>query len=335
MATHSAWADWTLDDRGEPGLALRECLLAATAAPSIHNTQPWRFRPQADGVDVLADLDRRLDVIDPRGREVLLSVGAALLNLRIAIGAHGRTPLTSVTPPDRTRSGRAGDDGPAARPSATVRMLAAAIPRRHTNRRPFSAATVPASAGANCRRPPRPREAACGRRTRPPGTVSAWSASPRPAAARRALPPGTGRVDGHRPPGARSAPGVVRTTSAMQAVPLRDFGRMPARHRHRSLRTRTHHRGALLHGGDAGGPGCRSGQALERTLLTATVRGLATTLMTQPSRSAAASLLVDRAPRRPQAIVRFGYGPPCPPTPRRGSTRSSSSRHASRSARDT
>ncbi len=79
MATHSAWADWTLGDRGEPGLALRECLLAATAAPSVHNTQPWRFRLRAGRRRRAAPTStRRLEVIDPRGREALLSVGAAL-----------------------------------------------------------------------------------------------------------------------------------------------------------------------------------------------------------------------------------------------------------------
>ena len=51
---------------------------------------PWRFRAHADGVDVFADHTRRFGVVDPSGREVLISVGAALLNLRIAVLAHGR-----------------------------------------------------------------------------------------------------------------------------------------------------------------------------------------------------------------------------------------------------
>jgi hypothetical protein len=62
-----------------------------------------------------------------------------------------------------------------------------------------------------------------------------------------------------------------------------------------------------------------TGQALERTLLTATVRGVATTLMTQPMEiHHLRQLLVDSAASLvPQAIVRFGYGPPSAPTPRR------------------
>jgi nitroreductase len=35
---------WSIGPHGEPGPLIRECLLAAIAAPSIHNTQPWRFR---------------------------------------------------------------------------------------------------------------------------------------------------------------------------------------------------------------------------------------------------------------------------------------------------
>lgn len=78
------FSDWRAGDDGRLGPVLLDCLRAAIAAPSIHNTQPWRFRPRPDGVDVFADHTRRLGVIHPGGREVLISVGAALCNLRIA-----------------------------------------------------------------------------------------------------------------------------------------------------------------------------------------------------------------------------------------------------------
>src|SRR5262245_5767701 len=78
------------DADGTPGAALRECLTAAAAAPSIHNTQPWLFRPRGDAVDVLADRRRRLATLDPEGREMFVSVGAAVFNLRVAVRAHGR-----------------------------------------------------------------------------------------------------------------------------------------------------------------------------------------------------------------------------------------------------
>lgn len=65
---------------------------AAIWAPSVHNTQPWWFGTQGAKVTVHADTDRRLDVADPDGREMLISCGAALYTLRLAVCHLGRTP---------------------------------------------------------------------------------------------------------------------------------------------------------------------------------------------------------------------------------------------------
>jgi nitroreductase len=56
----------------------------AILAPSPHNTQPWQFRINAMDVEVYADWGKRLRVVDPHGRELVLSCGAALFNLRVA-----------------------------------------------------------------------------------------------------------------------------------------------------------------------------------------------------------------------------------------------------------
>ncbi|MFG1694075.1 hypothetical protein [Nonomuraea sp. NPDC049309] len=72
---------------------------AAGAAPSVLNTEPWRFtvrRP--DVVDVLADRYRWLRVRDPRGRSLHMSCGAALFNLRIAAQAMGFEPAVRLLP---------------------------------------------------------------------------------------------------------------------------------------------------------------------------------------------------------------------------------------------
>src|SRR5262245_8303769 len=140
----SSVSDWRVGYDGRLGAILKDCLRAAIAAPSIHNTQPWRFRPRENGVDVFVDKTRRLGVIDPSGREVFISVGAALFNLRVAILAHGRAPLTRLIP-DSSQPYRVARVrfGPPVAVSDTVRMLALAIPRRHTNRRPFSDAAIP------------------------------------------------------------------------------------------------------------------------------------------------------------------------------------------------
>src|SRR5258707_4180622 len=59
--------------------------LVATAAraPSVHNTQPWKFRVRRNAVELLADPSRKLHRIDPVGRELMISCGGALFGLRL------------------------------------------------------------------------------------------------------------------------------------------------------------------------------------------------------------------------------------------------------------
>lgn len=58
---------------------------AAVAAPSVHNTQPWYFVGHQDGIRLYADTGRLLPRTDPAGRELMISCGAALFNLRLAM----------------------------------------------------------------------------------------------------------------------------------------------------------------------------------------------------------------------------------------------------------
>ena len=57
-------------------VARRLTVQTATRAPSVHNSQPWRFTHDPDGLDLYADDPRRLAVLDPTGRQVHLSCGA-------------------------------------------------------------------------------------------------------------------------------------------------------------------------------------------------------------------------------------------------------------------
>ena len=74
---------------GTPNEQLLFLLNYAVLAPSILNTQPWRFRIDGDEVEISADRRRILPVTDPQGRELLISCGAALLNLRVAMRGFG------------------------------------------------------------------------------------------------------------------------------------------------------------------------------------------------------------------------------------------------------
>jgi hypothetical protein len=77
---------------------VRMLIEAAGAAPSIHNTQPWRFWVTDDLVEVHGDPDRMLWVADPKGRALHLSCGAALFNLKLAIRTLGAKPLVWPLP---------------------------------------------------------------------------------------------------------------------------------------------------------------------------------------------------------------------------------------------
>lgn len=72
----------------------RYVVAKAVWAPSVHNTQPWRFTVGGQEISLHADADRRLVVADPNGREMLISCGAALFNVRLALRSLGYIPET-------------------------------------------------------------------------------------------------------------------------------------------------------------------------------------------------------------------------------------------------
>jgi hypothetical protein len=71
---------------------------SAVWAPSVHNTQPWWFSPDGQEISLHADAGRRLKVADPDGREMMISCGAALFTARLAIRSLGYIPQTCVLP---------------------------------------------------------------------------------------------------------------------------------------------------------------------------------------------------------------------------------------------
>lgn len=73
---------------GVPHGALRRAAVRASRAPSILNTQPWHFEVGRDRLDILAEPDRHLRVLDPQRRQLTMSIGCALFNARVALCHH-------------------------------------------------------------------------------------------------------------------------------------------------------------------------------------------------------------------------------------------------------
>ena len=124
--------------RLEPSI-VAAALEVAIRAPSIHNTQPWRWRLDDDALVLLADRDRQLSVADPDGHSMLLSCGAALCLTEVGLRATGHEIETTVLPdpsdPDVLARFRTVGHGEAAEQDVA---LAEAALRRRSDRRPFS-----------------------------------------------------------------------------------------------------------------------------------------------------------------------------------------------------
>jgi hypothetical protein len=119
-------------------------IATAARAPSVHNSQPWRFRATDHAVELHADPDRRLHVIDPDGREQLISCGAALLGLRLAVRKLGYRPLVQLLPDQRQPQLLARVRLGSATPIRSgERLLLTGLRRRHTRRGPFAAEPLP------------------------------------------------------------------------------------------------------------------------------------------------------------------------------------------------
>ena len=74
---------------GTPVEQMEFVLNYAVLAPSNHNTQPWLFEIHGDAIHLFVDRSRALPMTDPEDREMLISCGAALLNLRVAMRHFG------------------------------------------------------------------------------------------------------------------------------------------------------------------------------------------------------------------------------------------------------
>ncbi|KXS47324.1 MAG: nitroreductase-like protein, partial [Marinobacter sp. T13-3] len=124
---------------------IRSLLRYAIFAPSSHNTQPWRFEITEGAVSLFADRTRALPANDPDDRELTISCGCALMNLRVAAVREGFEVSVDLSPArddgDRLavvsfQSGGASQPGGAESLSKTGLFLS--IETRRTYRKRFA-----------------------------------------------------------------------------------------------------------------------------------------------------------------------------------------------------
>lgn len=311
--------------------AILTLVTAATAAPSLHNAQPWRFRHHSGTrtFELRADLRRAMPRTDPDNRALHLGCGAALLNLRVAAARDGWGVETVLLPDPADPhllaamrlSGTAGTDDELA-------LLFPAIDRRHTSRHPFEDRPVPAEIQDAL------RDAAHQEGAQllfpDPWHLEALLHDVLDAEGRDALDPG--RLDDLRQwtrLGTESSGTVVdgvpeeafgpRKRSGR--APVRDFaGRRPIPGRPAAAFETTPNLVLLGTRNDRPGDWLRAGQAMERVLLLATLKGLATSLTSHALEQKDLRELA-RDPKSAmgyvQMVLRLGYGPSGPGTPRR------------------
>lgn len=122
---------------------VRTALSLANRAPSIHNSQPWRWRVGDESLHLYADLDRRLPNTDPDSRDLHLSCGIALHHAVVALAALGWSARVHRFPnPAEPQHLAAIELSPQAASELDI-VLAAAIPRRRTDRRLYTSWCVP------------------------------------------------------------------------------------------------------------------------------------------------------------------------------------------------
>jgi hypothetical protein len=294
----------------------------------VHNTQPWRFILGGDVLEIRADWTRQLRVLDPHGRQLLLSCGCALFNARVALAGSGFGAMIERFPdparPDVVArividESRQIDDG--------LAELDPAIEVRRTNRREFSDEVVPedvvdvlvdaanreAAEAFSIERPE--HRLAAARLSQQADQIE--NTDPAYRAELRAWTSDDPRRDDGVP--AYAVPYV--DGGSEDDLPIRDFdtrgmGWLPTR-THSSLNQCLLLLGALEESRMAW---LRTGEALERVLLEIARRGYAASPLTQVVEVARTNELLRQElglTMHPHVLVRVGRAPMMSPTRRR------------------
>lgn len=305
---------------------------SAVRAPSVVNSQPWRWRiDRVTGIDLFADRDRHLTTIDADGRGLLLSCGAALQHLVVALAGLGWSAQVDRFPDPENSDHLARVQPVETTPSAELSRLAPFIPLRHTDRRRFAVEPVGARMLDALVAQARGYGADLHIVARAAARAGLIAAIARSASLQRQqagygaeLARWTGRYSG-------AADGIGSNTvragvSLPGDVPMRHFNRGSMGQPTHSLE---HNDASVLlvlsartddHVGTL-----RAGEATSAVLLAATGLGLATTPLSQPTEvEATRDWIVEHIVGpgvAPQIVIRVGWADPqaadLPPTPRR------------------
>jgi nitroreductase len=117
---------------------LRDIVRYATLAANGHNTQPWLFRISDRAVHILPDLARRTPIVDPDDHHLYVSLGCAAENLALAASAIGRPGDLRFDP--QNDGTIILDFSPGA---ASPSPLYDAIPQRQSTRAVYDGRSVP------------------------------------------------------------------------------------------------------------------------------------------------------------------------------------------------
>ncbi len=121
---------------------IAQAVQLACRAPSLHNSQPWRWVAEGGALHLFADPSRIGHHTDSTGREVIISCGAVLDHLRVASAAAGWEAVIHRFPNTTDQDHLASIEFRRMEfVTDAQRALAEAIGHRRTDRLPFAAPT--------------------------------------------------------------------------------------------------------------------------------------------------------------------------------------------------